>query len=46
MQELKEYLTPNLLIIEVGDYVFTTNSREDNNTSDPYDPNGGNQWWE
>ena len=45
MKELKEYLAPNLLIIEVGDYVFTTNSKEDNATSDPY-IGDGNQWWE
>ena len=44
MQELKEYLTPELLIVEIGDYVFTTNSKEDNHTSDPYGE--GDKWWE
>ena len=45
MKNLKEYLAPELLIVEIGDYIFT-DSKENNATPDPYDPNGGNQWWE
>ena len=45
MKELKEYLAPELIIVEIGDYVFTTNSTDDNNTEDIYSGEG-NQWWE
>ena len=45
MKELKEYLAPELVIVEIGDYVFTNNSKEDNHTSDPYESTGDN-WWE
>ena len=43
MKELKEYLAPELLIVEIGNDVFT-DSKENNATSDPYGE--GNQWWE
>jgi hypothetical protein len=44
MKELKEYLTPELLIVEIGDYVFTGDSQENNHIDDPY--GSGDKWWE
>ena len=44
MKELKEYLAPELLIVEIGDYVFTDSSEQDH-TSDPYESTGNN-WWD
>ena len=45
MKELKEYLAPELVIVEIGDYVFTDNSKEDNNIQDPYESQESN-WWD
>ena len=44
MKELKEYLAPELVIVEIGDYVFTAKSSDQDFTSDPYD--GDNNWWD
>ena len=43
MAQLKKYLEPSLVVIEIGDYIFTDNSDEFNKMEDPY---GGNGWWE
>ena len=43
MKELKEYLAPELIMVDIGDYVFTTNSSEQDATTDPYE--SGNNWW-
>lgn len=45
MKELKEYLAPELVIVEIGDYVFTAKSSDQDFTSDPYG-SGDNNWWE
>ncbi len=43
MKELKEYLAPEIFIVEISDCVFTE-SKENNHTSDPYGE--GDKWWE
>ena len=43
MDQLKKYLEPSIVVIEIGDYVFTANSDEANKEEDPY---GGDGWWE
>ena len=44
MKELKEYLAPELLVIELNEYIFTDSSEQDF-TSDPYGSDG-DKWWE
>ena len=46
MRELKKYLEPSLVVIEIGDYVFTDNSDEFNEFNKMEDPYGGSGWWE
>ena len=43
MKQLKEYLAPELVIVEFSDNILT-NSKENNATSDPY--GNGDTWWE
>ncbi len=45
MKELKEYLAPELITVEIGEYIFTMQSSEQDKTSDPYE-SSGNNWWD
>ena len=44
MKELKEYLAPELLVVQIGEYIFTDSSEQDH-TPDIYDESSSNPWW-